>query len=82
MLCGSCIQPKKQFQVQTIGILEEIDQKCTYEKVPQNLGPPLIWTKSKITAVFPRESVPKLFLLQIQIGSTKCDFFPRSFDNE
>ena len=33
MLCGSCIQPKKQSQVQIIGILEEIDQKSTYEKV-------------------------------------------------
>ena len=25
VLCGSCIQPKKQFKVQIIGILEEID---------------------------------------------------------
>ena len=42
LLCGSCIWPKKQFKVQIIGILEEktplIDQKCTYEKVPKNLG--------------------------------------------
>ena len=33
-----------------------IDQKCTYEKVPKNWAgpppPPLIWTKSKKTAVF------------------------------
>ena len=32
-----------------------IDQKCTYEKVTNNLGralPPLIWTKSKRTATF------------------------------
>ena len=25
VLCGSCMQPKKQFKVQIIGILEEID---------------------------------------------------------
>ena len=25
LLCGSCVQPKKQFKVQIIGILEEID---------------------------------------------------------
>ena len=25
VLCGSCIQPKKQFKVQIIGILEEVD---------------------------------------------------------
>ena len=28
MLCGSCIQPKKQFKVQIIDILEEIDSFC------------------------------------------------------
>ena len=36
MLFGLCLQPKKQFNVQIIDILEEIDsfidQKCTYEK--------------------------------------------------
>ena len=34
---------------------------CIYEKVQKNLGralPPLIWTKSKRTAVFPQEDVP------------------------
>ena len=38
-----------------------VDQKCTYEKVTKNLGralPPLIWTKSKRTSVFPRETFP------------------------
>ena len=56
------MQPKKQFEVQIIGILEEktpfIEQKCTYEKVTKNLGkpPPLIWTKSKRTAAFFRDS--------------------------
>ena len=37
------------------------DQKCTYEKVTKNLGralPPLIWTKSKRTAVFFRAPFP------------------------
>ena len=64
LLCGSCIQPKKQFKVQIIGILEEIDsfndQKCTYKKVTKKLGRALslIWTKSKRTAVFSRETVP------------------------
>ena len=65
LLCGSCIQPKKQFKVQIIGILEEIDsfywQKCTYEKVTKNLGRalhPLMWTKSIITATFFRETFP------------------------
>ena len=33
MTIGSRIQPKKQSKVQIIGILEEIDQKSTYEKV-------------------------------------------------
>ena len=66
LLCGSCIRPKKQFEGQIIGILEEktplIDQKCTYEKVP-NLGwallTPLIWTKSKRTPVSFRDNVFK-----------------------
>ena len=26
LLCGSCIQPKKQFKVQIIGILDEMDK--------------------------------------------------------
>ena len=58
-------QPKKQFKVKIIGILEEIDsfidQKCTYEKVTTNLGraPPLIWTKSKTTATSFREAILK-----------------------
>ena len=42
MLCKSCVQPKKQFKIQIIGILEEkapfIGQKCIYEKVTKNLG--------------------------------------------
>ena len=57
------IQPKKQFKVQIIGILEEIDsfidQKCTYENVLTNLGralpPPHL---DKRTAGFPHETVP------------------------
>ena len=46
------IPTKKQFKFPVISILTPfIDQKCTYEKVPKNLGsalpPPLIWTNSK-----------------------------------
>ena len=41
MLCGSCIQPKKQLKVQIIGILEEIDsflELITFEiLVPERL---------------------------------------------
>ena len=51
------IQPKKQFKVQIICILEEttpfIGQICTFEKVPKN------WTKSKRTAVSPQDTFPK-----------------------
>ena len=42
-----------------------IDQKCTYEKVTNNLGRallPLIWTKSKRTATFFRETIPKILI--------------------
>ena len=45
---GHVYNLKKQFKVQINGILEEIDsfsgQKCTYEKVPKNLGraPPTV----------------------------------------
>ena len=52
------IQPKKQFKVQIIGILEEIDSfidlNAPLENVTKKLGRalPLIWTKSKRTAVF------------------------------
>ena len=64
MLCGSCIQPKKQFNVQIIGVLEEIHSfywpKSTYEKATKNLcrAPPLVWTKSKRTAAFFRDPFP------------------------
>ena len=67
MLCGSCIQPKKQFKVQIIGILEEIDSfywpKMHWLKGAKKFGqaPPshshLIWTKSKRTAFF-RDAFP------------------------
>ena len=60
MLCGSCIKPKKQFKVQIIGILEEIDSfywpKMNLWKGDKTFGQgtpsPLIWTKSKRTTKF------------------------------
>ena len=39
-----------------------IAQKCTSKKVPKNLGSallPLIWTKSKRSAVFPQDTFPQ-----------------------
>ena len=41
-----------------------------YEKVPNKIGqgpppPPLIWTKSKRTAIFPRETVPRILLVMV-----------------
>ena len=67
--CESWIKPKKQFKVQIIGLLEEIDsfywpKMHLNEKVPKNWTvPPLVWTKSKRTEVFPRETVRKLPLI-------------------
>ena len=59
LLCGSCIQPKKELKVQIIGILEEINfyfwPKMHLWKGDKKFGqgpPPLIWTKSKRTAAF------------------------------
>ena len=41
-----------------------------YEKVPKKIGQgppqtPLIWTKSKRTAIFPRETVPRILLVMV-----------------
>ena len=57
---------KKQFKFQIIGILEEIHSfywpKMHLWKGDKKIGqgppPSLIWTKSKRTAVFPRETAP------------------------
>ena len=57
----------KKFKVQIISILEEIDsfywQKMHIWKDDIKIGegppPPLIWTKSKRTAIFSRETLPK-----------------------
>ena len=64
LLCGSRIQPKKQFKVQIMGILEEIDsflltknalmKRC--QKIWAGPSPPFIWKKSKRTAAFVRET--------------------------
>ena len=62
------IQPKKQFKVQIIGILEEINSfywpKMHLWKGDKKFGqgpPPLIWTKSKRWATFFRETFPKWY---------------------
>ena len=61
------MQPKKQFKVQIIGILEEIDSfywpKMHLRKGDKKFGQgppplPLIWTKSNKTAAFFRETFP------------------------
>ena len=63
----SCIQPKKNsLKFKLLAFWRKmtpfIDQKCTYEKVTKNLcmalPPSPIWTKSKRTATFFRETVP------------------------
>ena len=91
MLCGACIQPKNQFKVQIIVILEEIDflidQKSTYEKVTKNLGralPLLIWTKSERRAVFFRENVlyydiifSFVKIIRLRIYMDKISYIPR-----
>ena len=58
----------KQFKVQIIGVLEEIDsfywpkmQLWIGEKKIGQGPPPLIWTKSKRTAFFFRETIPTPF---------------------
>ena len=66
----------KQFKVQIISILTPfIDQKGTSEKVPKKLSSafpsPLIWTKSKRTATFFRETFPKLMIEQTFTPSSK-----------
>ena len=62
------MQPKKQLKVQYIGILEEIDSFYWPnmhlwngdKKLGRALPPPLIWTKSKRTAAFFRETFAKV----------------------
>ena len=58
------MQPKKQFKVQIVGFMEEIDSfsgpKMHLWKGQKKFGqgPPLIWTKSKRRATFFRETFP------------------------
>ena len=60
MLCGSCIQAKKQFKVQIIGILEEIDSfywpklhlRQVWEKIGQGPPPPHLDKIQKNSSIF------------------------------
>ena len=79
---------KKQFKVQIIGLLEEkrllLLTKNALMKRRQKIGqglPPLVWTKSKRTAAFFRETVQKMILrfqfsdiiiFQVPIIFAKC----------
>ena len=71
------MQPITQFEVQIIGILEYnglllLAKKYTCKKVPKNLGrpSPLIWTKTKRTAVFSEETAS----LSQSIFANTCPF--------
>ena len=71
MLCGSCMQPKKQFKVQNIGIFGEIDsfywQKMHFWKGDKKFGhaPPPHLDKIQKNSNFFRETFPKAIHLEL-----------------